>query len=424
MDIASLMWDETGRDYEHEKQEMARTAALADAESLVGPFVYQAANDVDLINRLALADSQLQAVSSLRSYPRQELEKDLTARWQLLSQARTAAAQKTSAVRQVTAVAEQAMDQVAARLAAVAARQNPDVPMVECLKLAAEAVRRHADAYPLAYESWGGTHDGPITQRVKNFTPDKLPKQLPESASGPAADPGAGGGSTTFDSVHQRLDDLENRIGGTTASLEPTVAGFYQRLKDWWRGPQEVHFPRIDPSEFMRNPSSQSPSAPAPAPASSSTDRAPYMTPSNNAASDHVDDAVQRHHDEQGRREFNEIMRRLDSDQAEMNHKWDTPHADRFESPADTAQHLQNANDRKADDMERRLDEMGRTPSRLPFSHAEPGERGTGEPPVSSVVTDFSHPETGGTGGQQVLPTDPAAHGFSHRASLDHSLFD
>lgn len=412
MSIADLMWDETGRDYDHERRETARTAALADAERLVGQFVYQATSSADLDNRLALADERLRTVAVGRGYPLQYLQADLTERWQLLAQARAEHQQKVAASAQKlksTVAAEQVMDAVAARLAAVAARQNPNVPMVECLKLATEAVRVHADAYPLAYESWGGTHDGPITNRVKNFTPGSLPKGLPESASGPAADPGSNGGSGTFDSVNQRLDDLEGRLPAAAASLDPTMAGFYQRLKDWWHGPSQQGAP--------------APSAPAPAPAAHE-ERAPYMIPTNNAASDHVDRAVERHHDEQGRREFDEIMRRLDSDQAEMNHKWDTPHADRFESPADTAHHLQNANDRRADDMERRLDEMGRTPSRLPFSHAEPGERGTGEPPVRSVVTDFSHPDTAGTNGQQTLPTDPSAHGFSHRASLDHSLFD
>lgn len=64
MDIASLMWDETGRDLDHERRELARTAALNDAERMVGQFLYQASNDVDLVNRFALADSQLQAVAS------------------------------------------------------------------------------------------------------------------------------------------------------------------------------------------------------------------------------------------------------------------------------------------------------------------------------------------------------------------------
>jgi hypothetical protein len=420
MDIASLMWDETGRDIDHEQRELARTAALNDAERLVGQFLYQAASDADLTNRLALADERLQAVASVRGYPMQDLTGDLKERWRLLSQARTATAQKTAAVRQVTAAQERAMDAVAARLAAVAARQNPSVPMSECLKLAVEAVRKHADAYPLAYESWGGTADGPITNRVKNFTPGNLPKSYDPSGA-PDADPGM------FDSVHKRLDDMETKLAGpsspsgpasgppsgpagpgspTTASLEPTVAGFFERLKDWWHGPSQE---------------------PTTAPAPAAEERAPYMIPSNNAASDHVDDAVARHHDEQGRREFDEIMRRLDSDQAEMNHKWDTAREDRFESPAETNQrtrYLQDAHDRRTTDMERRLDEMGRTPSRLPFSHAEPEQSGSSAPLDHPAPASFSHADTGASGGQQVLPTDPAEHAFSHRASLQHSLFE
>jgi hypothetical protein len=420
MDIASLMWDETGRDFDHERRELARTAALADAEREVGQFIYQATDRTDLLNRLALADTNLDGVAVLRGYPLQDLHADLAERWQLLAQARTATAQKTAARRQVTAAQEQVMDAVAARLAAVAARQNPAVPMVECLKLATEAVRKHADAYPLAYESWGGTHDGPITDRAKNFTPGQLPKALPESASGPAADPGPSGGSGTFDSVHRRLDDLEGRIGPSTAALEPSVAGFMQRLKDWWHGPSQepAHTP-----------------APSAAPAAHE-ERAPYMIPSNNAASDHVDDAVQRHHDEQGRREFSEIMRRLDSDQAEMNHKWDTPREDRFESPAETEQrtkHLQDAHDRRSSDMEHRLDSLGDSLKPLPpatpasgFSHTD-RHQVTDAPLNAPDPASFSHADTGtggGGGGQQMLPTDPIAHGFSHRASLDHSLFD
>lgn len=415
MDTSSLMWDETGRDYDAERRELSRTAALADAERLVGQFVYQATSDVDLDNRFALAQEQLRAVAVGRGYPLQYLHADLTERWQLLAQARTAAEQKTAARRQVTAAAEQAMDAVAARLAAVAARQNPDVPMVECLKLASEAVRKHADAYPLAYESWGGTHDGPVTDRVKNFTPGGMPKALPDSASGPAADPGPGGGSGTFDNVHQRLDELERKLPAAAASLDPTVAGFYQRLKDWWHGPSQT--PASTP-------------APASAAPAAHEERAPYMIPSNNAASDHVDDVVRRHHDEQGRREFDEIMRRLDSDQAEMNHKWDTPHADRFENPAETAHHLQNANDRRQSDMESRVDSLGDslkpTPPATPesgFSHAERSQI-TNVPLHNAEPASFSHPEMGPGGGQQMLPSDPSAHGFSHRASLDHSLFD
>jgi hypothetical protein len=413
MDTASLMWDETGRDYDHERRELARTAALNDAERLVGQYLYQATSDVDLVNRLALADARLQAVASTRGYPLQDLTGDLTERWQLLFQARAARRQKEAAQRKVTAAAEEAMDAVTASLAAVAAQQNPGVPMVECLRLATEAVRKHADAYPLAYESFGGSHDGPITDRAKNFTPGQLPKALPESASGPAANPGPNGGSGTFDSVHQRLDDLEGRLPAAAASLEPTVAGFYQRLKDWWHGPQEGS----DSGGSFHYPPSLAPSShPAP------EQRAPYMTPSNNAASDHVDDAVERHHDEQGRREFSDIMNRLNSDQAEMNHKWDTPREDRFESPSETNQrtkYLEDARNRRADGMDQKMDHLGDsltpTPPSTPssgFSHSDRSQ--ITNVPLHNAPAGFSHTETGTGGGQQVLPTDPAAHSFSH----------
>lgn len=418
MDIASLMWDETGRDLDHEQRELARTAALADAERMVGQFLYQSANHVDLTNRLALADSQLQAVASTRGYPLEDLTGDLTERWQLLAYAREEHRQRVVASAQklrATTAAEQVMDAVAASLAAVAARQNPGVPMVECLRLATEAVQKHADAYPLAYESYGAGHDGPITNRVKNFTPGELPKALPESASGPAANPGPNGGSGTFDSVHQRLDDLEGRLPSAAASLEPTVAGFYRRLKDWWHGPQEG----ADHGDSFHWPPSTTP-PPLDFGTPSSSGRAPYMTPSSNAASDHVQDAVERHHDEQGRREFNDIMNRLNSDQAEMNHKWDTPREDRFESPAETAQHLQNAHDRRATDMEGRVDHLSDsltpTPPSTPaggFSHT-PRSQITNVPLHDADPATFSHTNPGTGGGQQVLPTDPAAHAFSH----------
>jgi tetrahydromethanopterin S-methyltransferase subunit G len=408
MDFGSLMWDETGRDLDHEKRELSRTAALADAERTVGQFLYLAADQADLGHRLALAEDKLQAIASARGYGVEQLTGDLTERWQLLSQARTAAARKTAARRQVTATAEMAMDAVAARLAVVAARQNPAVPMAECLKLAAEAVAKHANAYPLAYESWGGTGDGPITERAKNFTPKSDPPKPYDPSSAPDPDPGM------FDSVHKRLDDLETKLGETTASLEPTVAGFFQRLKDWWHGSPE-----------------QAPAhTPAPAPAPAAEERAPYMIPTNNAASDHVDDVVQRHHDEQGRREFNEIMRRLDSDQAEMRHKFDTSSRDRFEHPEQVSHYLQGENDRRAADMEGRLDSLGDsvkpTPPSTPaggFSHG-PRHQVTDAPLDHPEPATFSHAEHGHGGGQQMLPTDPAEHAFSHRASLDYSLFD
>ncbi|MFI0967105.1 hypothetical protein ACH4S8_37825 [Streptomyces sp. NPDC021080] len=437
---ADLMWDGATRDHDAESLELARTAALADATQIVGPLVFQAGNANDLEHRLALVEPHLNAIAERRGYPAEALAQDLTRRWSLLDGARASRAQQTAAVRQVTAAQEAAMDQAVSRLAAMAARENPLVPMGECLRLASEAVQKHADAFPLAYESWGGAGDGPFTDRAKNFKPP--------GTKNPAAavNPGSNGGDSTFDEVHQRLNDLDNRLNNgagspasgppgppspTTASLDAMAAGFMDRVKNWWKGPQEgaatdheeTHEPVLPPgpppSLTFNSPAPASTPAPA-----ASHERAPYITPNNSAASDHVDDAVERHHDEQGRREFNDIMNRLNGDRAEMSHKWDTPSRDRFDHPEQVSHYLQGENDRQADDMGRRLDELGRTPSSLPFSHAEPGGRGTGEPPVRSAVTDFSHPGTGGTGGQQVLPTDPAAHAFSHQASFQHSLFE
>ncbi|MDQ1041562.1 hypothetical protein QFZ75_008064 [Streptomyces sp. V3I8] len=418
---ADLMWDGASRDHEAETLELARTAALNDADKLVGPLVFQAANDVDLGHRLALAEPHLNAISSFRGYPVADLEEDLKRRWALLAESRAGQAKQAAVTRQVTAAQEQFMDQAVSRLAAMAAKDNPLVPMRECLRLATEAVQKHADAFPLAYESWGGTADGPITDRAKHWKP---PGMKGAGGGAGAVDPGANGGASTFDNVHQRLDDMENRLGGgspsgpsgpvsPTASLDAMAAGFMDRVKNWWSGNgSQPHTP--------------APSAtPAPAPAAGG--RAPLIAPSNNAASDHVDDAVTRHHDEQGRREFDNIMRRLDGDQAEMNHKWDTPRADRFESPADTeqrTQHLQNAHDRRTTDMEGRVDRLSDslTPSAPStpaggFSHTDRSQV-TNVPLHNAGPASFSHPDTGsGAGvGQQQLPTDPAP-SFSHSQS-------
>ena len=370
MDITSLMWDETGRDYDYERSELARTAALADVDRLVGEFVYRAGDDVDLLHRLALAEPQLQAVANMRSYSVEELTGDIKQRWQLLSTARTASAQKTAAARQVTAAQEMAMDAVAARLAAVAARENPDVPMAECLKLASEAVQKHADAYPLAYESWGGAADGPFTDRAKHWKP---PGMSGNQSSGPT-DPGPNGGARTFDEVHQRLDDLENRAGPstpsspTTASLDPTVAGFYQRLKDWWHGPDESAAPAPSAS-----PAPAHTPAPAAAPAHSEPAAehehvGPYDPTGwhggapGRHAEDLADAATEKAHDQAGRREFDDIMHRLDSDQADMRHKFDNPgyndHRD-WRTRKSDADRWEQANDSAADHLERRLDQAG-----------------------------------------------------------------
>lgn len=372
MDIASLMWDETGRDYDGERRELSRTAALADAERLVGEFVYRATSDVDLINRLALAEPQLQAIASERLYPVAELTGDLKQRWQLLSTARAAAEQKTAAARKVTAAQERAMDAVTARLAAIAAQENPSVPMAECLKLATEAVRKHADAYPLAYESWGGTADGPVTDRAKHWQPGGMPR----GNTGQAADPGPNGGAGTYDSVHQKLDELENRLNGasspsgpsqpTTASLDPVAAGIWQRLKNWWSDDTSS-----SSTPAATTPAHSAPSA-SPAPAPAATTEPEHVGPYDPTgwhggapgrhAEDLADRATEKAHDDSGRREFDEIMRRLDNDQADMQHKFDNPgyndHRD-WRARQRDADRLQQANDSVTDNLERRLNEAG-----------------------------------------------------------------
>jgi hypothetical protein len=363
MDTSDLMWDGASADLNAERRELARTAALADTERLVGQFVYLAANDIDLANRLALAESQLQAVASLRGYPVAELTADLTRRWQLLSTAKKEAAQKTAARRAVTAAQERGMDAAVAHLAATAARENPSVPMATCLKLATEAVRKHADAYPLAYESWGGAADGPITDRAKHWRPGGMPKALPESAGRPAADPGAAGGTGTFDEVNRRLDDLEGRTNPAaattaTASLEPTVAGFYQRLKDWWR-----HGPDAAPSTF-----------------------APATHPEPPAAS-------------------HELLHGFDDAKHEMDKKWDANAAAPGASPEYTTQHA-------SDDLLSGFDKArGEMSEKWDANLAGPGASEHYRPPVPSG---FSHADTGHGTGQAPLPTDPAGHGFSH----------
>lgn len=71
-------------------------------------------------------------------------------------------------------------------------------------------------------------------------------------------------------------------------------------------------------------------------------------------------------------------------------------------------------------------DSLTPTPPSTPaggFSHSERSQI-TNVPMHNAEPADFSHVDTGTGGGQQVLPTDPAEHAFSHRASLQHSLFE
>ncbi|MGW9067936.1 hypothetical protein ACWGQT_00590 [Streptomyces yangpuensis] len=360
------LWDETGRDIEAERLELARTAALTDADRTLGALVFPAVNTADLSHRLALVEPQLQAIAQRRAYPIASLEADLVRRWELFSEARSAADTaelRAVAARQVTAGQEAQMDAAVARLAAVAARENPEVPMAECLRVASEAVRKHADAYPLAYESWGGTGDGPITDRAKKWRP---PGMSGGGSSAPAAAVKPGdGGEGTFDEVHDRLDALDQQLSNAgpsrpsgpaspTASLDPLTAGVMQRLKDWWRPkPQEHETPAVATPGHVAEPEHHEEHV------------APYdptgwwAGSASREAEDRADLGQQNTHDTQGRNEYHELMRNLDNAQSEMNHKWNTPAADRFESPAERADHAQRVNDARFNHMDQRLDQAG-----------------------------------------------------------------
>ncbi|MGW7100425.1 hypothetical protein [Streptomyces sp. NPDC054838] len=367
MDFTSLLWDETSRDVEAERMELARTAALADADTMLGALVFQATDTEDLSHRLALAEPHLQSIAQQRGYPMADLGADIVRRWELLHEARRVAGvaqARTAARRKVTAAQEALMDSAVARLAAHAARENPMVPMAECLRIASEAVRRHADAYPLAYESWGGTHDGPITDRVKKWQPPGLGGK-PQSGSGAAAVAPGDGGPDTFNEVHDRLDALDQQLANSappgpsgptspTASLDPVMAGIMQRLKDWWKpAPQHTPAPQVAaPAHVVQQPVHEEHVGPY--------DPTGWWAGSaSREADDRADLAQQNAHDTQGHNEYHELMRNLDHAQSEMSHKWDTPAADRFEGPAERADHAQRVNDARFNHMEQRLDQAG-----------------------------------------------------------------
>lgn len=189
MDMGALMWEEASRDQQAESAELARTAALTDAEALVWPLVARAADESDLGHRLALAEGHLQAIASRRGYQAQQLREDLVRRWTLLAEARASVRPGPSA--QEVEAQQRAYLSTVARLTARAAADNPGLPVAECQKLAEEALAKQADAYPLAYESWGYGADGPFTNRVKNFSPDeKMPSPKKDTAtpSGPGTE--------------------------------------------------------------------------------------------------------------------------------------------------------------------------------------------------------------------------------------------
>lgn len=198
---SDLMWDNAGRDLEAERLELARTAALSDAEPGVWPLVAAAVDERDLGHRLALAASALQTIAEQRGYTVQALTEDMTARWRLLAEANALQAPVRQAALQRTAAQENALDLAISKLAGKAAAENPLMPMNECMRLAAEAVTKVADASPLAWESWGHVADGPLTHRIKTWQPPKLPS--------PGAEDGLGGGSSAPTSMPHKPPRLD-----------------------------------------------------------------------------------------------------------------------------------------------------------------------------------------------------------------------
>lgn len=175
---SNLMWDEATRDLQAEQTEFARTAALADVDPL-WPLFADATNESDLGNRLALADDSIRAAAARRGYSAADLTADLTKRWALLTEARALSAPAPQARPQQPDRSGPQLTRylnAVGRLTAQAALDNPGLPLHECQQLAEEAIAKTADAYPLAYENFGHVADGPITDRVKNWQPPKLPK--------------------------------------------------------------------------------------------------------------------------------------------------------------------------------------------------------------------------------------------------------
>ncbi|THA72546.1 hypothetical protein E6R60_26830 [Streptomyces sp. A0642] len=392
MDFTSLLWDETGRDIDTEQSELARTAALTDASALVGPLLFQATDAEDFGHRLALAEPHLQAISTRRGYPVEDLAGDLTRRFEILAQATSAARGKQAEARRVTAAQEALMDAQVGKLAAHAARENPNIPMRECLRLATEAVAKHADSYPLAYESWNGTEDGPFTDRAKKWQPPALPgAKQPAAAAvpGSGAGPQGGAGPGMFDEVKQRLDDAENRVNqlsgpsrpsgptSPTASLdEITTAGFMDRVKNWWNG-NEAREPLGPPVTPILTHVPDPPSVPA--------------------ATDHVEHSY-----------TDGLMDGFDKHKTHLDEKWDAnaagPGASREYRDAHDPLHDTSNYTKGLMDV---------------FDHAK-SEIGTGahHPAPAGVPGGFSHAETGSNHGQQQLPTDPTPE-FSHPAHPD-----
>ncbi|WP_428957909.1 hypothetical protein [Streptomyces sp. cg35] len=362
--MADLMWDEATRDQVAEQAELARTAALTDAEQMLGPLVFQAASSEDLGHRMALADGHLQAIAARRGYPADRLAADLTRRWSLLHEARTASAAKQQhAVREqrtVTAAQEAQMDAAVASLAARAARENPSAPMSECLRMASEAVTKLADAFPLAYESWGGTADGPFTDRAKHWQPPKLPgaKETPAPAAAAAPNADAPDHDAPFRAA---ADELKPKWDAVTASW------------DWSKPFREV-------GDALRR----------------RWDRT-TGDPTGHAAEEdwHADNKAWHEN--------------LDRAQDEMASKWDANAA----APGASADHTSHSAPGSAHDLlsgfDKARDEMDQ---KWDANAAAPGASEGYHRPVPGG---FSHTDTHSTG-QMPLPTDPADHGFSHAA--------
>lgn len=288
-----LMWDGAGRDLVAERAEMARTAALSDAEGL-WPLVAAAQDEQDLQHRLAVAEQSLITIAARRGYSVEELQDDLTARWRLLAEAR---ATVRPAAASSTAQAEQAMDRAVARLAVRAARENPHIPMRECLGLAAEAVRKAADAAPLAWESWGHVADGPFTQRVKHWTPPSLPGSKPGGSAAPelsleppkrpspqvtptfSHEPGTdrpipNRGERPAPAPFTHTQDVDTAIGTPRGTAPATFSD---------TAPAAATAPNpgpAAPATFSDSPATHSPAAPAgPAASGFSDTHAPHITP-------------------------------------------------------------------------------------------------------------------------------------------------
>jgi hypothetical protein len=375
MDMSSLLWDETGRSVEAERLELARTAALNDIRALAGALVFQAADETDLGHRLALAEPHLQAVANRRGYPAEQLADDLRTQWALLAQTRAATVQRQATQRKVTAAQEQAMDAAVARLAARAARENPTVPVGECLRMATEAVAKHADAYPLAYESWGGTADGPFTDRAKNWKPKGMPGV--KSDAGPAAAAAPSAATPPSSPAAAAAPDVPDHDAPFRAAAEELTPKWDAVTASWdWSKP----FREVGDALRRR------------------WDRTTGDPTGHAAEQDWHEDNKAWHEN-------------LDQTQHEMNQKWDANAASPGASPEHTTQHA-------SDDLLHGFDQArAEMNDKWDANAAAPGASEGYRPKVPGG---FSHTDTGHGGtGQAALPTDPAGHGFSHQDQTD-----